>query len=73
MRDSGVGGSGDTSVISGQRGWTDRNILFMVALDDPEMASLVTAVKKLHARLATEHRGHGVAFKLFLHACDMIL
>ena len=69
---SGVGGSGETGAVSGH-GWTDRNTLFLVALDDAQMAILVTAVKALHARLVEEHRGHEVPLKAFLHPCEVVL
>ena len=58
---SGAGGSGETGTVSGTHGWTDRNMLFLVALDNDPMARLVNAAKKLHASLVTEHGGHEVA------------
>jgi nitrogen regulatory protein P-II len=70
---SGAGGSGETGTVSGTHGWTDRNMLFLVALDNDPMARLVNAVKKLHADLVTEHGGHEVALKVFLQPCEVIL
>jgi hypothetical protein len=70
---SGAGGSGETGTVSGTHGWTDRNMLFLVALDKDPMARLVNAVKKLHADLVTEHSGHEVALKVFLQPCKVIL
>jgi nitrogen regulatory protein PII len=70
---NGAGGSGDTGTVSGTHGWTDRNMLFLVALDSDQMAILVNAVKKLHADLVTEHAGHGVALKMFLQPCEEVL
>jgi hypothetical protein len=69
----GAGGSGDTGAVSGKHGWTDRNTLFLVALDDAQMAALVTVVKELHARLVEERAGHEVPLKAFLQPCEMIL
>ena len=36
---SGTSGSGETGAVSGKHGWTDRNTLFMVILDDAQMAT----------------------------------
>jgi nitrogen regulatory protein PII len=69
----GAGGSGDTGAVSGKHGWTDRNMLFLVALDDAQMAALVTVVKELHERLVEEHLGLEVPLKAFLQPCEMIL
>lgn len=68
-----VGGSGETGAVSGQHGWTDRNTLFLVALDDAQMAILVNAVKALHTRLVAEHGGHEVPLKAFLQPCQVVL
>jgi hypothetical protein len=48
-------------------------MLFLVALDNDQMATLVTAVKQLHAELVTENSGHEVALKVFLQPCEGIL
>jgi hypothetical protein len=70
----GAGGSGVTGiVVPGTLGWTDHNMMFLVALDDDQMATLVTAVKQLHAELVTENSGHEVALKVFLQPCEGIL
>jgi hypothetical protein len=69
---SGAGGSGQRGE-AGTHGWTDHNTLFLVALDDAQMATLVTAVKKLHVRLVAENGGLEVAFKAFLQPCEEIL
>jgi hypothetical protein len=69
----GAGGGGVTGTIPVIHGWTDRNMLFLVALDNDRMATLVTAVKQLHAELVTENSGHEVALKLFLQPCEVIL
>ena len=68
-----VEGGGITGTIPGTHIWTDRNKLFLVALDNDEMATLVTAVKLLHAVLGTDTQEHEVALKGFLQACAEIL
>lgn len=70
---SGVGGSGKTGEVSGKHGWTDRNMLFLVALDDAQMTILVNAVKEMYARLVEEHHGVEIPFKVFLQPCEVIL
>jgi hypothetical protein len=70
----GAGGGGVTGTVPpGTLGWTDRNMLFLVALDNDQMATLVTAVKQLHAELVIENSGHEVALKVFLQPCEGIL
>jgi hypothetical protein len=68
-----VEGGGDTGTVPGTHVWTDRNMLFLVALDNDQMATLLTAVKQLHAELVTENSGHEVALKVFLQPCEEIL
>ena len=63
---TGAGGSGETGAVSGRHEWTDRNMLFMVTLDDPRMAALVNALKGLHARLVEEQQGLELPLKAFL-------
>jgi nitrogen regulatory protein P-II len=70
---AGAGGSGDTGAVSVKFGGTGRNMLFLVGLDDAQMATLVTAVKEVHARLVEEHHGHEVPLKAFLQHCEVIL
>jgi len=69
----GAGGGGVTGTVSGTRGWTDRNTLLLVALDNDQMATLMTAVKQLNARLVTDNSGREVALKMFLQPCEVIL
>jgi nitrogen regulatory protein PII len=69
----GAGGGGVTGIVPATHGWTDRNMLFLVALDNNQMATLMTAVKQLHAELVTENSGHEVALKMFLQPCEVIL
>jgi len=69
---SGLGGKGQTGAVS-EHSWTDRNMLFMVALGDHLLAPLVTAVKQLHARLLEAHLGKNVPLKIFLQSCEVIV
>jgi len=70
----GAGGRGVTGTVPpGTLGLTDHNMLFLVALDNDQMATLVTALKQLHAELVTENSGHEVALKGFLQPCEGIL
>ena len=69
---SGAGGSGHRGE-AGKHGWTDHNTLFLVALDDAQMTTLVSAVKELHLRLVAENGGMEIALKVFLHPCEVIL
>jgi nitrogen regulatory protein PII len=69
----GVGGRGVTGTVSGSRGWEDRNTLFLVVLDDDQMATLVTAVKQMRAELVIENNERAVALKIFLQPCEEIL
>jgi hypothetical protein len=56
---SGVWGSGVTGTVTG-KAWTDRNTLYLIALDDAHMVPLVNGVQELHTRLVQEHEGHEV-------------
>ena len=50
-----------------------QNTMYLVALDDAPMASLVNAVQELHARLMQKHVGHQVPLKAFLQPCEVIM
>ncbi len=69
---SGVGGSGVTGTVTA-KAWTQRNTLYMIALEDAQMVPLVDAVRDLHTDLVEEHGGHEVRFKAFVHPCDLIV
>ena len=69
---SGVLGSGVTGTVTG-RSWTDRNTLYLVALDDARMVPLVNSVRELHTRLVQENEGHEVRLKAFVQPCDLIV
>lgn len=70
---SGTGGSGKAGAVSGTHGWSDRNTLFLVALDDDQMAPLINAVKEFHAAQTAEQDGREVPLKMFLQPCELIL
>jgi hypothetical protein len=69
---SGLGGRGATRAVS-EHSWTDKNMMFMVALDDHQLAPLATAVKRLYSKLHDEHLGQEVPLKVFLQPCEVIL
>lgn len=69
---SGVLGSGVTGTVTG-KAWTDRNTLYLIALDDVRMVPLVNAVQELHTRLVQEHGGREVRLKAFVHPCELIV
>lgn len=69
---TGAGGSGQRCE-TGKHGWTDHNTLFLVALDDAQVATLVTGVKGLQVRLVAENSGVKVALKAFVQPCEEIL
>ena len=48
-------------------------MLFLVVLDDAQMAALVIAVKELHVSLVAEHTGLEVLLKALLQPCEVIL
>jgi hypothetical protein len=45
----------------------------MVALAGAQMASLVAAMKELHAKLVEEQSGREIPLKAFLQPCELIL
>jgi len=69
---SGVLGSGVTGMVTGAA-WTDRNTLYLVALDEARMGTLANAVQELHARLVQENEGREVRLKAFIQPCDLIV
>ncbi len=69
---SGVLGSGQTGTVTG-KAWTDRNTLYLIALDDAHMGPLVNAVREVHTRLVQENDGREVPLKVFLQPCDLIV
>jgi len=69
---SGLGGRGETGSVS-EHNWTDRNVSFMVALEDHKVPSLTDAVKQLYVRLLEQQAGEEVPLKVFLQPCELIL
>jgi nitrogen regulatory protein PII len=69
---SGLGGLGQTGAVSAHN-WIDRNVSFMVALEDPYVPFLTNAVKQLYARLRQKQSGEEVPLKVFLQPCELIL
>jgi nitrogen regulatory protein PII len=69
---SGLGGRGQTGVVS-EHSWTDRNVSFMVALEDHNVPSLANAVKELYVRLLEEQSNGEIPLKVFLQPCEVIL
>lgn len=70
---SGLGGKGQTGAASEYSWMTDRNVSFMVAIEDQQVAPLVEALKQLYVKLVEEHHGEDVPLKVFLQPCDVIL
>jgi hypothetical protein len=66
-------GSGVMGTVSRNNVWTGGNMLFLVALDNDQMTTLVTAVKQLRAGMVTDHSGHEVALKLSPQPCEVVL
>ena len=69
---SGLGGKGRTGSVS-EHSWADRNVSFMTALDDQQVAVLGDAIKQLYVRLLEANHGEEVPLKVFLQPCEVIL
>lgn len=69
---SGLGGRGKTGAVS-EHNWTDRNVSFVVALEDHYVPSLTDAVKQLYVQLREKQSGEEVPLKMFLQPCEIIL
>ena len=70
---AGVGGSGVTGDVSTGHGWTDKNTLYLITLNEDQMLPLINAVKEVHVRLVAERHGHEVPLKVFLQPCEVIV
>jgi hypothetical protein len=68
-----VGGSGETGVVSGRGAWTDRNKMYLIALDDQRITPLVEGVKELQIKLVQDHNGRQVPLRVFLQPCELIV
>jgi nitrogen regulatory protein PII len=69
---SGLGGKGQTGSVS-EHSWTGRNVSFMTALRDEQVAGVADAMKQLYVRLLEANHGEEVPLKVFLQPCEMIL
>ena len=70
---SGLGGKGQTGAVSEYSWMTDRNVSFMVALEDQQVMPITDAMKELYAKLLEQHHGEDVPLKVFLQPCEVIL
>jgi hypothetical protein len=68
-----VAGSGKTGMVSGTGGWTDRNKLYLIGLDDAHMARLLTGVRELHGKFLDARHGHEVPLKAFVQTCELVV
>ena len=69
---SGLGGRGETGAVS-EHSWNDRNVSFMLALEDQQATSVANAVKRMYVRLLESNHGEEVPLKVFLQPCEVIL
>jgi nitrogen regulatory protein PII len=69
---SGLGGKGQTGTVS-EHHWTERNVSFMVALEEQAVTALADAVKQLYKKLIDANQGKKVPLKVFLQSCEVIL
>jgi nitrogen regulatory protein PII len=69
---SGLGGKGQTGSVS-EHNWMERNVSFMSALEDEQVAELAEAVKQLYMKLLDANDGQEVPLKVFLQPCELIL
>jgi nitrogen regulatory protein PII len=69
---SGLGGKGQTGSVS-EHSWAERNVSFMIALEDEHVAALTEALKQLYVKLLEANHGEEVPLKVFLQPCEVIL
>jgi nitrogen regulatory protein PII len=69
---AGLGGKGLTGTVS-EHGWTDRNVSFMLALEDDQVTPTANALKQLYMKLLEANHGEEVPLKVFLQPCEVIL
>ena len=72
---SGVGGSGETGTVSASDTSSDRNTLFMVALDYESifLPQILDALKMVRAKHLQGRHDREVPLKVFLQPCEIIL
>lgn len=69
---SGLGGKGLSGAVS-EHGWIERNVGFLVVVDEEHATALAGAVKQLYVQLLEQSSGREVPLKVFVVACDAIL
>lgn len=69
---SGLGGKGVTGVVS-EHGLIERNVGFLVVLDEAPATALTNAVKHLYVTLLERYGGEEVPLKVFMLPCDVII
>jgi nitrogen regulatory protein PII len=69
---AGLGGRGQNGTVS-EHSWTDRNVSFMVAIDDQQVTPTADAMKQLYMKLLEGNHGEEVPLKVFLQPCEVIL
>ncbi|HMU54983.1 MAG TPA: hypothetical protein PKA61_08245 [Nitrospira sp.] len=70
---SGLGGKGLTGTVSEYSWMADRNVSFMVVLEDQQAAPIADALKQLYGKLLEHNSGKEVSLKVFLQPCEVIL
>ncbi len=69
---SGLGGKGLTGVVS-EHGLIERNVGFLVVLDEERAAALADAVKQWYVKLLERQGGEEVPIKVFVQSCEVII
>jgi nitrogen regulatory protein PII len=69
---AGLGGRGQSGSVS-EHSWNDRNVSFMLALEEEQATSVANAVKQMYVKLLESTPGEEVPLKVFLQPCDVIL
>lgn len=69
---SGLGGRGKTGAVS-EHNWTDRNVSFVVAVEDHNVLSLTEALKQLYSILRAKQSDEEVPIKVFVQPCEVVL
>ena len=69
---SGLGGKGQTGSVS-EHAWTDRNVSFMLAIEDQQVTALASSIKHLYMKLLEVNDGKEIPLKVFLQPCEVIL
>ena len=70
---SGLGRKGLTRTVSEYSWMTDRNVSFMMAVEDHQVLPIAQAVKQLYMSELDKHAGEEVPLKVFLQPCEVLL